>query len=247
MFRFDGEVFLLGTAIAAPLNASRTTIKIATICASSQRDNPRAAAGSSRTAAPIATGAPSASAPASASISPERPNDCFRPIADIRELIIIVGVKPSVAVLFLSLLSCGQKQYTDEECKALAAPKAYIDRCMGGTIYGQYIGDLKCWPFSEKRLQGVLWGSGNENAAFFPNATSFNETQKLDARIWPVNDPQLVLPPALRNVPAGVPHAWLVDAEGKLSQCDGQFGHLGAYPREFIITKFNSVREIPIR
>src|SRR5690349_20161708 len=37
MFRFDGEVFLLGTAIAAPLNACSTTIKIATICASSQR------------------------------------------------------------------------------------------------------------------------------------------------------------------------------------------------------------------
>src|SRR5206468_12439041 len=32
----------------------RTTIKIATICASSQRDSPQAAAGSSRTAAPIA-------------------------------------------------------------------------------------------------------------------------------------------------------------------------------------------------
>jgi hypothetical protein len=40
MFRFDGEVFLFGTAIAAPLNASRTTIKIATICASSQREKP---------------------------------------------------------------------------------------------------------------------------------------------------------------------------------------------------------------
>src|SRR6185369_6845765 len=37
MFRFDGEVFLLGTAIAAPSHASQTTIKIATICASSQR------------------------------------------------------------------------------------------------------------------------------------------------------------------------------------------------------------------
>jgi hypothetical protein len=37
MFRFDGEVFLLGTAIAAPLNGGSTTIKIATICASSRR------------------------------------------------------------------------------------------------------------------------------------------------------------------------------------------------------------------
>src|SRR5207244_9484645 len=54
MFRFDGEVFLLGTAIAAPSKAIGTTIKIATICASSQRVAPQAAAGSSRTAAPIA-------------------------------------------------------------------------------------------------------------------------------------------------------------------------------------------------
>jgi hypothetical protein len=40
MFRLDGEVFLLGTAIAAPLNAISTTIKIATICASSRWDKP---------------------------------------------------------------------------------------------------------------------------------------------------------------------------------------------------------------
>src|SRR6476661_3368503 len=64
MLRFDGEVFLLGTAIAAPLNAWSTTIKIATICASSQQGpfggSPQAAAGSSRTAAPIARGAASA-------------------------------------------------------------------------------------------------------------------------------------------------------------------------------------------
>jgi hypothetical protein len=33
MFRLDGEVFLFGTAIAAPLNTDLKTIKIATICA----------------------------------------------------------------------------------------------------------------------------------------------------------------------------------------------------------------------
>jgi hypothetical protein len=56
MLRFEGDVFLLGTAIAAPL----ASIKIATICANSQRDHPAAAAGSSRTAAPIANRAGSA-------------------------------------------------------------------------------------------------------------------------------------------------------------------------------------------
>src|SRR5438552_2387761 len=46
--------FSLRDSHAAPSKAIGTTIKIATICASSQRDNPRVAAGSSRTAAPIA-------------------------------------------------------------------------------------------------------------------------------------------------------------------------------------------------
>src|SRR4051812_4341562 len=36
MLRLDGEVFLLGTAIAAPLKS----IKIATICASSRQESP---------------------------------------------------------------------------------------------------------------------------------------------------------------------------------------------------------------
>src|SRR3954449_8821663 len=43
MFRFDGEVFLLGTAIPAPSN-QKTAIKIATICASSRRGFPRGGA-----------------------------------------------------------------------------------------------------------------------------------------------------------------------------------------------------------
>jgi hypothetical protein len=151
------------------------------------------------------------------------------------------------SVLFLSLLSCGQKEYTAEECKALAQPNAYLDRCMGGTIYGQYIGDLKCWPFSRRRVHGVLWGSGNENAAFYPNATSFKDTRKSEPKIWPENDAQLVLPASFQKNRAGFPRAWLVDAEGNMAQCDGWFGHLDAYPREFIITKFYSVREIPLR
>jgi hypothetical protein len=40
MFRFDGEVFLLGTAIAAPSTQVLASIKIATICASSRQGMP---------------------------------------------------------------------------------------------------------------------------------------------------------------------------------------------------------------
>jgi hypothetical protein len=59
-------------------------------------------------------------------------------------------------MLFLWLLSCGQKQYTEQECRTLAAPKAYLDRCMGGNINSDYIGDLKCSPFAKSRLRGIL-------------------------------------------------------------------------------------------
>ncbi len=152
-----------------------------------------------------------------------------------------------IFMLCLLTVSCSEKSYTAEECRALASPKAYLDRCLGGRINGEYIGDLKCWPFADRRLHGVLWSSGNENAGFYPNATSFKDTEKSDAKIWPGNDPHLILPPSLQNLRPTLEHAWLVDAEGKMSQCDGWFGHLGAYPREFIITKFHSVREIPLR
>jgi hypothetical protein len=78
MFRLDGEVFLLGTAIAAPLNA---TVEINKNCDDlpliSAGWNPRAAAGSSRTAAPIANSSVEASTSASGAYV------CFRPIADI--------------------------------------------------------------------------------------------------------------------------------------------------------------------
>jgi signal transduction histidine kinase len=61
-----------------------------------------------------------------------------------------------ISLLFLALLSCGRKEYTAEECRALAAPKAYLDRCMGGKINGEYSGDEKCWPFSQpQRIHGV--------------------------------------------------------------------------------------------
>jgi hypothetical protein len=58
MLRFEGDVFLFGTAIPAP---AQSTIKIATIFADSRQDTPTAADGSSRTQAPIAKGAQSAS------------------------------------------------------------------------------------------------------------------------------------------------------------------------------------------
>ena len=152
-------------------------------------------------------------------------------------------------ILLLCVLaaSCSEKRYTAEECGALASPKAYVDRCLGGRLNGEYIGDRNCWPFAHSRLHGVLWSSGDENAGFYPNAMTFEDTKKSDPKIWPENAPGMKLPPSLANLQPTFQHAWLVDAEGEFSQCDGWFGHLSAYRREFIINKFHSVKEIPLR
>jgi hypothetical protein len=51
----------------------------------------------------------------------------------------------------------------------------------------------------------------------------------------------------LERASATTTHAYLIDAEGKLSQCDAWFGHQGEYPREFMVSKFYSLAELPIR
>jgi len=157
-------------------------------------------------------------------------------------------VRRWASILFVSLLSCGEKQYTASECRALATPKAFVDRCMGGKINGAYVGDLKCWPFSHQRLRGVLLTSGFENAAFYPNAKTVEDAQKMKGAVWPENDSRGVrLPPLLQHVQPGTPHAYLIEVEGQMSQCDAWFGHLGAYPREFIISSIHSAEELPLK
>jgi hypothetical protein len=151
-------------------------------------------------------------------------------------------------MLFVSLLSCGHSQYTADECRALAAPRAFVDRCMGGKVNGDYVGDLKCWPFSHQRLRGVLLTRGFEDGAFYPNAKTVEDAQKMKAAIWPENDPRGGrLPPVLERAQPGSPHAYLIEAEGQMSQCDAWFGHQAAYPREFIISRVYSAHELPLK
>jgi len=116
---------------------------------------------------------------------------------------------------------------------------------MGGTIYGNYIGDLKCWPFSQpQRLQGVLL-AGFEYSEFHPHVMTVKQAQNTEPKIW--FDSNVEMPVPVPRAEIGLPHAWLIDAEGRLSVCDAWFGHLGQYPREFIATKYYSTRVLPVR
>ena len=148
-------------------------------------------------------------------------------------------------LILIFLVSCREKEYTTEECKTLETPKAYIDRCMGGKINGSYVGDLECWPFSApKRFRGVYVGS-YESSEFFPNVTTFKQTRYESAKIWVDLEANASLPLPLQKRPSGQTQAFLIDAEGRLSLCDGWFGHLGSYPRELIINRFYSASPIP--
>jgi len=116
---------------------------------------------------------------------------------------------------------------------------------MGGTIYGNYIGDLNCWPFSRpQRLKGVLLG-GFESSEFYPQATTFRQVRGTQPKIWLKSD--VPIPAPFDRAKVGLPSAYLVDAEGRLSLCDGWFGHQGQYPREFIVSRFYSATELPLR
>ena len=113
---------------------------------------------------------------------------------------------------------------------------------MGGRINGAYIGDLKCWPFSKlQRLNGIL-RVGFEHSEFFPNATSPSEIEGAKPRIWFSDESTEPPPKALRGPPDGLTHTFFVEAEGRLSLCDGWFGHQGQYPREFIAKRIITAR-----
>jgi hypothetical protein len=150
---------------------------------------------------------------------------------------------PSLALL---LASCGQRPPTAEECKALAAPKAVIDRCAGGDLTnGKYIGDLKCWPFSKPlRLHG-LWLLGLEASEFYPNASSLEAVDHKRPQIWLQSDLLERRPELLAAAQGAGTRVYAVDLQGREALCDGMFGHFGMYPRQVIVERFYSMRLLP--
>lgn len=155
-------------------------------------------------------------------------------------------MKRWIALFYLPLISCAQKQYTAAECAALAAPQAYFDRCMGGKINGDYIGDLKCWPFSKsQQVDGILVVSF-EQSAFYRNASSLDQIKNAKPETWFENESDEPLPAALQGKADDLTHTYLVKARGRLSLCDAWFGHGGHYPREFISSHFVSARRLAV-
>jgi hypothetical protein len=147
--------------------------------------------------------------------------------------------------LLTSLLaSCGHAQ-TPEECKALASPKAVIERCYGGKLEpsAKYVGDLKCWPFSpSQRLRGI-WLIDLEASEFFPNASSLNDAT--GQPMWLESDLLEQRREVLDAAQGAGGRVYAVEMEGRQALCDGMFGHFGMYPRQVIAERFYSMRLLP--
>src|SRR5690348_15675059 len=111
---------------------------------------------------------------------------------------------------------------------------------MDGKITGAYVGDVKCWPFAPERLRGV-WVVRFETSGFYPNATKFDEVSNRQPKVWLKNE-ATSLPAEIDTSPATDTRAYWIDAEGRLAQCDGWFGHQGNYPREFVIDRWHTVK-----
>lgn len=144
-------------------------------------------------------------------------------------------------LMLLSLSSCSPVQYSSEDCRALSAPKAYLQRCLGGNLNGPYVGDLRCWPFSKRQRVRGVWVTGFETSIFYPGVSTSDQLPKAKSGIWLLNAAK-EQPQILQKAPTGTGQNYYIDAEARMSLCDASFGHSGAYPREIIIEKIYSVR-----
>jgi hypothetical protein len=146
-------------------------------------------------------------------------------------------VKRSLILLFGLLLSCGEKKYTPQECQSLILTA--VQRCFGGDLQnGKYVGDLKCWPFSNpERMRGV-WSRSFEDSVFAPNATKVSADVPANL-VWLKTD---FRPDLGRDFS----RAYAVDFVGRRSLCEGNYGRTGANAGEVIVERFYSIRRLPL-
>lgn len=144
----------------------------------------------------------------------------------------------------LALEACSHNQPTAEECKALADPKAVVQRCAGGSMSpsAKYIGDLKCWPFSKsERLHG-LWEISLEASNFYPNATTVPPLDSRHPPLWLETDLIDRRPELLAAAQGAGRRVYEVELQGREALCDGLFGHMGVYPKEVIAERFYAMK-----
>jgi hypothetical protein len=119
--------------------------------------------------------------------------------------------------------------YSAAECKALTERNAFLQRCFGGHFADEnYVGALKCMPYSRpERIKGI-WVVGFESSAFHPGATSLQQISDGSDRIW--FDTDYKTPEIVAAGQGAGTRAYLVELVGRRSLCEDIYGvrHLAA-------------------
>ena len=109
----------------------------------------------------------------------------------------------------------------------------------------KYVGDLKCMPYSpSERLSGV-WVIGLEYSGFFPNASSYEETERRADKIWLEAVPSPSAEVTAAGLGAGT-RAYAVDLVGRRSLCDFNYGHMGMSPQQVIAERIVAMRPLSV-
>jgi hypothetical protein len=121
-----------------------------------------------------------------------------------------------------------------------------LQRCFGGHFVDEnYVGDFKCMPYSPpERLHGV-WVIGLEYSGFFPNASSYTETEGRSDKIWLRAKPSPSPEVTAAGQGAGT-RAYAVELIGRRSLCDFNYGHMGMSPQEVIAQRIISMRPLSV-
>jgi hypothetical protein len=154
-------------------------------------------------------------------------------------------VKRVVPILFVLLLSCGEKRYTAQECRALEL--TVPQRCFGGSVRsGKYVGELKCWPFSKPHRMRGVWVFGLEASDFAPNASRITPNP---VDTW-LDVDEIGVPPQVEAAfQSNASNPWAgyaIDFVGRQSLCDENYGQFGSFKHEVIVEQFNSIRRLPL-
>ncbi len=146
----------------------------------------------------------------------------------------------------LLLASCGQTAADVVDCEALVADQAVIDRCLGGDVGGQYIGDEQCYPFSEEReYQGILV-TGFEWSEFYPDLDAYEEADRDNPTYWFTQRAEAFDEDDVDETKCTHDCAFAVSFVGRESICDAHFGHLGGYPKKVIAERNGKSRQLDI-
>ena len=145
-----------------------------------------------------------------------------------------------------------KSSYTPAECKALLARDAYWKRCFNAEpnvpvehlVEANYVGDLNCLPHTPPQRMSGVWLVDLESSAFFPNASSYRETETGGRGMWLQVKPLPTSEVGDAMQGAGT-RAYAVELIGRRSLCEYNYGW-GVWPNQVVAERILMMRALPV-